>query len=629
MFKRYRNFLIIILSDIFLICLSLYLSFMFRYDSFANIHDKTILYWLVPCAVIFKIMFFYYFDLYQGMWRYTSTKDLLNIFKACFMSTMALILFVLFKTKFRFISRTVFVADFFMTMVFVSSVRISVRFLFHYFGEGKSLKEILRQIFSSQENIKKNKRAIIIGAGDCGEKIYREIRDNLSIKYDVIGFLDDNPAKTGRKIHGLTVFGSSYEIKKYVDKASVEEIIIAIPSAKSSHIRKIVDLCKQTKADYKIVPGMGELINGRVSVDSIRNVEYRDLLGREPVKLDRDMIGRFLNGKIVLVTGAAGSIGSGLCRQILNHSPEKIILFERAESPLYEIDLELKRLYPDIKIIPFLGDIQKKSDLEILFSLYRPQIVFHAAAYKHVPMLEKYPSKAVNNNILGTKNIVETSVSYNCEKFIFVSTDKAVNPANIMGASKRVCEMIVQNKNRSNNSGTSFITVRFGNVIGSVGSVIPLFKNQIRQGGPVTVTHPEVIRYFMLIPEACQLILQAAGMGKGGEIFVLDMGEPVKIDEMARDLIRFSGFEPDKDIKIEYVGLRPGEKLYEELLTEGEDVIPTAHKKIMVLGSRECVLETIEEQIKELEISARYYKDEKIKELLKKLVPEYVSASNT
>ncbi|MDY0361703.1 MAG: nucleoside-diphosphate sugar epimerase/dehydratase [Desulforegulaceae bacterium] len=623
MSKLYRNFYLIIFSDLLLFSFSLIGAFRIRYDYGLSENIVHYIYWILPASILIKFIVFYFFDLYKGMWRYTSTKDLVNILKASTASTLFLIVLVLLKTRFTGISRSVFFIDWCLTVIFISGSRLSIRFLFIFLDE-KGPYNFFSQFFTKKNKKRKLKRTLIIGAGDCGEKIYREIRDNSNLDYKVIGFLDDSPLKQGRKIHGLSVLGTIEEVKKFVDNAGVEEIIITIPSASASQIRRIVDLCKKTDAGYKIVPGFGELINGNVSVNSIRNVEYRDLLGRKPVKLDDKSIGGYLTGKVVLVTGAAGSIGSGLCQQILEYSPKELILFDRAESPLYEIELELKKLFPFIRIVSVLGDIQEKDDLNKVFSIRKPEIVFHAAAYKHVPMLENYPWKAVKNNIEGTTNLVDTAVEFGCEKFVFVSTDKAVNPTNIMGASKRVCEIIIQNKNRKTQSKIKFITVRFGNVIGSAGSVIPLFKKQISYGGPVTVTHPEIIRYFMLIPEACQLILQAGAMGNGGEIFVLDMGEPVKIDEMARDLIRFSGFEPDVDIKIEYVGLRPGEKLYEELLTDGEDVMPTEHNKIMVLKSRECDFADISSKIDQLKKYADIKKDQEIRNTFKKIVPEYM-----
>jgi len=408
-----------------------------------------------------------------------------------------------------------------------------------------------------------------------------------------------------------------------VESEDAQEVIIAIPSASAKRMREIVALCKNTEISFKTVPNMAEIIDGKISISSIRNVEYRDLLGRKPVELDKGQIEASIYGKTVFVTGAAGSIGSGLCQQICRYFPEKIILFERAESPLFDLDLDLKKSFKNVQIIPILGDIQNMRELLKNFELFNPDVVFHAAAYKHVPMLEHFPWKAVENNILGTKNLVEIADRFECEKFVFVSTDKAVNPCNIMGASKRVAEMIVQNQNVIEKSKTNFITVRFGNVIGSVGSVVPLFKKQIRDGGPLTVTHPEMIRFFMLIPEACQLILQAGAMGNGGEIFILEMGNPVNIDKMARDLIKLSGFEPDVDIKIIYTGLRPGEKLYEELMTDLENVAPTHHEKILVLNSNKIDIELLNGKLNELTADADSRNSQNIRNTLQKIVPEY------
>jgi FlaA1/EpsC-like NDP-sugar epimerase len=368
---------------------------------------------------------------------------------------------------------------------------------------------------------------------------------------------------------------------------------------------------------------MSELINGKVTVNAIREVAYRDLLGREIIRLEEKKIGAHLKGQIVLVTGAGGSIGSELCRQICRFEPEKIILFERAESPLYTIELELKQSFKNVKVGSILADIIDINQLEKAFEANRPHVVFHAAAYKHVPMLELQPWRAIDNNVLGTKNLIEVSAKSEVSSFVFVSTDKAVRPANIMGASKRLSEMLVQGQNGCGMSDTKFMIVRFGNIVGSVGSVVPLFKKQIQKGGPVTVTHPEVTRFFMTIPEACQLILQAGAMGNGGEIFILDMGTSIKIDDMARDLIRLFGFEPDMDIKVEYIGLRPGEKLYEELITEGENIVPTRHEKIMVLKGIECDLQLLNGMVDKLARLAGEQMGDQIKSKLKEIVPEY------
>ncbi len=619
-----RNLIVIMVVDIVLVLFSLYLSYQVRFDF--NIPsvmwDKFL--WIIPSLIIIKIGAFIFFDLYRGMWRYTSLNDIINIIKASIVSFIVLVGWVYFKTEFVSIPRSVFLIDLALTLIFITALRAAARISFERLHEFANLKEFFSSFIQSfKKNPVSAKKLLILGAGDCGEKIYREIRDNSSIKYKVVGFLDDDPAKIGRKLHGILVIDEIKNLKSVVNEYGVEQIIISIPSAKASRMRAIVNSCKKSGAELKTVPSMGELINGKVTVNAIRKVEYRDLLGRKAVHLDDKKIGEYLGGKIVFVTGAGGSIGRGLCHQILRYFPEKIILFERAESPLYEIDLDLKQAFPDIEVISLLGDIQSYKELEKGFEEFTPDIIFHAAAYKHVPMLELYPWKAVENNIQGTYNLVDLADRFKCERFVFVSTDKAVNPTNMMGASKRVSEMIVQSKNIFENSKTNFITVRFGNVIGSVGSVIPLFKKQIKKGGPVTVTHRDIMRFFMLIPEACQLILQAGAMGKGGEIFVLEMGDPVKIDDMARDLIRFSGFEPDIDIKVEYTGLRPGEKLYEELMTDEENIIPTDHNKIMVLNAQKCNMDIKNGDIQTLKDIAKNRDKDKIIEQFKKIVPEY------
>jgi FlaA1/EpsC-like NDP-sugar epimerase len=414
------------------------------------------------------------------------------------------------------------------------------------------------------------------------------------------------------------------DLKSVAAKLNAQEILIAIPSATAGQMREIVGKCEQSGLKFKTLPGIGELIDGKVSVNAIRDVSYKDLLRRDLVHLEEDRIGAYIENKQILVTGAGGSIGSELCRQICRFKPESIILFDQAESPLYNIDLELRRKFPYVTIIPVLGDIRNRSRLEYTFSQFKPRIVFHAAAYKHVPMLELQPWEAILNNVLGTQNIVSFARAYAVEGFVLVSTDKAVRPANIMGATKRIAELMVLGQNSEKQTKSRFIAVRFGNVVGSVGSVVPLFKTQIERGGPVTVTHPEVTRYFMTISEASQLILQAGAMGKGGEIFILEMGTAVKIADMAKDLIRLSGFEADKDIKIEFIGLRPGEKLYEELITEGEDIVPTEHKKIMILAREINAQDQLNEDIEHIIELAKTQNGEKIREMLKKIVPEYI-----
>jgi len=515
--------------------------------------------------------------------------------------------------------------DWCFTILLISGHRLCIRLYFEKVtGDKVSIYLSIRDVFALFfKKITEKKRLLIIGAGDGGEKIYREIQNNTKLQYTVIGFLDDDLTKVGKTIHGISVLGQIKDIKRIAKKVNANEALIAIPSATSEQMREILAYCRESGLKFKTIPGIGELINGKVTVNAIREVDYRDLIGREVIRLDEAQIGSYLKDQCVMVTGAGGSIGSELCRQICRFKPQRIVMVERAESPLYEINHELKQDFGDIKTIPVLVDIRDKDQLEKAFMTNQPQTVFHAAAYKHVPMLEIQPWKAVDNNIQGTANLIEITNKFNVERFVFVSTDKAVRPANVMGASKRIAEMLIQSQNGCGLSHTKFMTVRFGNVVGSVGSVIPLFKRQIKKGGPVTVTHPEVTRFFMTIPEACQLILQAGAMGKGGEIFLLDMGTSIKIDDMARDLIRFSGFEPDVDIKIEYIGLRPGEKLYEELIIEGEDVVPTSHEKIMVLKGIDCNLQILNGNIHNLIQIAKDQQIETIKNKLKEIVPEY------
>ncbi|MBW2590008.1 MAG: polysaccharide biosynthesis protein, partial [Deltaproteobacteria bacterium] len=565
----------------------------------------------------------------RGMWRYTSIADLLNIIKATIVSTLLILAFILFQYRFIGYSRSIFLIDWFLTILFISGFRLCVRLFFEQFSKDQPSPSDFISIFRIRSKRKKGrKNLIIIGAGNCGEKIYREIHDNSALKYKIVGFLDDSRSKIGRTIHGVPVLGRIDNIIILTKKVKADEVLIAIPSARGEQMRRIVELCKTSGIAFKTIPGYGELIDGKVTVNAIREVAYRDLLGREMVKLDEKQIGAYLKGENVLVTGAGGSIGSELCRQICRFKPGAILLFDRAESPLYEIELELKKNFVDVNVVPILADIQNKLQIEKVFNKYEPQTVFHAAAYKHVPMLELQPWKALENNIQGTANLVEIASKFKIERFVFVSTDKAVRPTNVMGASKRVAEMFVNCQNKNGLSKERFIIVRFGNVVGSVGSVVPLFKKQIEKGGPVTVTHPDVTRYFMTIPEASQLILQAGAMGNGGEIYLLDMGTTIKISDMARDLIRLSGFEPDVDIKIEYIGLRPGEKLYEELITEGENIVPTSHEKIMVLKGMECNLHVLNGQIDELAILAANQDEKTIKAKLKEIVPEYSPASN-
>jgi FlaA1/EpsC-like NDP-sugar epimerase len=558
------------------------------------------------------------------MWRYTSIDDLLNIIKASGISSLLVVTLVAFTHGLAGFARAAFVIDWGLTVFLIAGYRVGIR-LYFWLGPKDRLSSFR---FLTLFKLKKGERSgakklLILGAGDCGEKIYREIQDNASLRYEVVGFLDDDLAKVGKLLHGVPILGTTSELKSFARRIGAEETLIAIPSATSAQMRALLARCEESGLPSKTVPGMGELIDGKVSVKAIRDVDYRDLLGREVIRLDEDRIAAYLEKARVLVTGAGGSIGSELCRQICRFNPSCLILYDRAESPLYEIDLELRTDYPEARVVAILGDIRDPSQLSRTLSDYQPQVVFHAAAYKHVPMMELQPWKAVRNNILGTRHVMDLSREHGVERFVLVSTDKAVRSVNVMGASKRVAELLVQNQNGCELARTKFITVRFGNVVGSVGSVVPLFKKQIERGGPVTVTHPEVTRYFMTIPEACQLILQAGAMGEGGEIFILDMGIPVRIVDMARDLIRLSGFEPDVDIKIEFVGLRPGEKLFEELITSGEGIVPTSHEKILVLRGKPCDQDRLNAVIDELTKLALEQDGAGIRAKLQEIVEDY------
>lgn len=618
----YINQVIIILADALLISASWYFAFVLRFNFEIPPASMEMAIRFLPVVLVTKIIAFYFFNVYQGMWRYISVTDLLNILKGAFAGFLVIVFLLLFSHSFSGFARSIFIIDLVLTVLFVSGFRICLRLYFEVMAGEQGARSLYARLMRRRKN-SENINLLIVGAGGSGEKILREIRDNDRLKYQVVGFIDDDFVKQQKMIHGIPVVGRIDELSVVADKMKVKEILIAVPSATSEQMRAIVAHCKKTGLVFKTLPAMGELIDGKITVKAIRDVAYRDLLGREVVRLEEALIEKYIEQKQVLVTGAGGSIGSELCRQICRFKPKTLILFDQAESPLYEIDLELRRSYPYIEIVPVLGDIRDMSRLENLFRKLHPRIVFHAAAYKHVPMLEIQPWEALLNNISGTRNLIEVAKQFAVERFVMVSTDKAVRPTNIMGATKRIAELLVQGQNCDDRGNTIFITVRFGNVVGSVGSVVPLFKRQIAQGGPVTITHPEVTRYFMTIPEAGQLILQAGAMGRGGEIFILEMGTAVKIGDMARDLIRLSGFEPDQDIKIEYIGLRPGEKLYEELITEGENVVTTDHKKIMVLSGRICDQDRLNMDIDLLIKAAKDQDENTIRTMIKQILPEY------
>ncbi len=627
MFRQLKNlhFYVIATVDIALFAFALFGAYTIRFDFKFGIDETSQMLRIMPFIISFKFIMFYIFGMYQGMWRYTSLKDIFNLAKTVILSSLIISAFILLYYRFEGFSRGVFVLDSLLTLVFTGGIRIFIRMIYKRNFWGRA-----NQTASKLSSFREKKRIVLVGAGDAGEKAFREIADNPNIAYKVVAFVDDDPSKQGRSIHGTPVAGKNDELPKLVDKFDVQEIIIAIPSATGAKMRNIIDICKKTGVPFKTLPGLGELIDGKVTVKALRDVNYADLLGRKPVVLNTNIISDYLHQKTVLVTGPGGSIGSELCRQIVKYNPAQIILFDSSEPNLYAIQMELEHQVRYLKYVPVLGAVQKSDLARRVFDRYRPDVVFHAAAYKHVPMLENNPWQAVWNNVRGTQNIMSLSVEYGVDRFILVSTDKAVKPTNVMGASKRCCERMMY---CYIGDKTRIMAVRFGNVVGSAGSVVPLFRRQIELGGPVTVTHPEMKRYFMTIPEASQLILQAGALGRGGELFILEMGTPVNIADMARDLIRLSGKEPGRDIEIVFDKIRPGEKLYEELLTKGEGIVPTSHEKIMVIEPNGCFdgfdgqagyRKWLEDKFEALFVSADNYNASEIKAKLREIVPEYM-----
>lgn len=465
-------------------------------------------------------------------------------------------------------------------------------------------------------------RVMVIGAGSAGALILKEMKNNKDMNYKPVAVIDDNPFKRGTTISGVKVYGDRYSIKQAVKEMQVETIIIAIPTLDNDDKKEIIEICKSTGCKLKLVPGVYELINDKYLLSKVRDVDVEDLLGREPIKLDMEGISDYLENRVVLVTGGGGSIGSELCRQISRFNPKQLIILDAYENNAYDLQNELLYRYPNLNLEVLIASIRDKKRLESIFSIYNPEVVFHAAAHKHVPLMENSPSEAIKNNVFGTLNLSECADKYKVKRFVMISTDKAVNPTNIMGASKRMCEMIVQAMDKV--SETEFVAVRFGNVLGSNGSVIPLFKKQIANGGPVTLTHREITRFFMTIPEASQLVLQAGAFAKGGEIFVLDMGKPVKIYDLACDLIKLSGLEPEKDIEIKITGLRPGEKLYEELLMDEEGLGKTGHNKIFVGRPMVDNIEELKKKLDELRVVIERYKKEEIFYKVEEIVPTYM-----
>ncbi len=594
-----------ILSIIFSSIFALMLRFELSYSSI-DAPFKDALWSYLPINIAVTLVLFYMFRLYSSLWTFASVTELENVVSACACSAVAHFIGILISPwnlprSFYFIYLFVLTACTCMTRFAYRALRLQ-RKRFRMRGTGTNV--------------------MIIGAGDAANMIIREINSSEHLNQTIKCVIDDDKTKTGSYIQGVRVVGTRDDIAKNVAAYKIDEIIIAIPSASRTLIKEITNSCKDTNCSLKILPGIDDLVGGRASLSQLRNVEVEDLLGREPVKVDLDQIVGYTDGKVVLVTGGGGSIGSELCRQLASHRVRQLIILDIYENNAYDIQQELIRKYPDLDLVVLIASVRNTKRINMIFDKYRPDIVFHAAAHKHVPLMENSPNEALKNNVFGTYKTVKAADRVGVEKFILISTDKAVNPTNIMGASKRICEMIIQSYNKR--SKTEFVAVRFGNVLGSNGSVIPLFKKQIAKGGPVTVTHPDIIRYFMTIPEAVSLVLQAGAYAKGGEIFVLDMGEPVKILDLAVNLIRLSGFVPDKDIKIEFTGLRPGEKLYEELLMDEEGLKDTANKMIHIGKPIEMDDEAFLKRLDDLYYTIIDEPDSgEVKKIVKELVPTY------
>jgi len=608
------NFYIVFLVDLTLFCLALLLAYLVRFEFVLTKSHLSQIQYLLPMVLGVKAGCFVFMQLYKGMFRYVGMADLWRLVKAVGLSTLILIMIMIMVNRFHGFSRAVFFIDGALTLLFTGGFRLVIRYIYsQYMGRDGAGQGV--SFFQSEAD---RVPVLIYGAGNAGEKLFREIAENRRLNYRVVGFGDDDPHKWRRSIHGVPVLGGKQDLNRFKGKYKIQEVLIAMPTATGRQLREVVEACKACGLVFKTLPGMGELVDGRVKVQTLREVRYRDLLRRKPVDLDIEKIAGYLNEKVVLVTGAGGSIGSELCRQIIQFHPRQLVLLDASERGLYSIQMELKHRAGYQRYTPVLGLIQDEDLIDQVMKRYAPHVVFHAAAYKHVPMLERNPWQAVSNNIRGSQVLLDKAMEYHVGHFVLVSTDKAVRPTNVMGASKRVCELLLQCHART--CDTRMMAVRFGNVVGSSGSVIPFFQEQIQRGGPVTVTHPD------------RLILQAGALGKGGETFILEMGESIKIADMARDLIRLSGKEPDEDIEIRFTGLRQGEKLYEELITEGEGIVTTEHEKIMVLqlngqwnghGSQEAYKAVLLNQVYDLYTAAALHDIGGIREKMTAIVPEF------
>ena len=596
------------LTDTFLLNACVYLSLIMRFDvGIVSIEPQYISNYVenVLPYTIMSLLIFWLFRLYHSLWQYASIAEVYRIAEACII--VELVHFLSNKIMGNMLPRSCY----FNAAIYLIIAICASRFMYR----------MIRTVLNKYRNIKTSNNVMIIGAGEATNVIMREIQNSSYLANSNIAFIiDDDRRKVCKYIRGVKVIGTRDKIKEAAKLYDIDEIIFAIPSASNEVKRDILNICKETDCTLKILPGVYQMVDGEINVNSIRNVDVLDLLGRDPIEVDIESIMGYVKDKVIMVTGGGGSIGSELCRQLVSHKPKQLIIFDIYENNAYDIQQELKINYPDANVVTLIGSIRNVSRLESVFAQYKPDIVYHAAAHKHVPLMEVSPDEAVKNNVVGTWNVARMADKYGVKKFVMISTDKAVNPTNVMGATKRICEMIVQTYNEI--SKTDFVAVRFGNVLGSNGSVIPLFKRQIEAGGPVTVTDPNIIRYFMTIPEAVSLVLQAGAYAKGGEIFILDMGEPVKIDDLAKNLIRLSGYTLGVNMEIKYTGLRPGEKLYEELLMKEEGLQETDNKLIHIGKPIEFDKENFFDNLEKLKEEA-YSETGNIRESLKKVVDTY------
>lgn len=596
------------LTDTFLLNACVYLSLIMRFDvGIVSIEPQYISNYVenVLPYTIMSLLIFWLFRLYHSLWQYASIAEVYRIAEACII--VELVHFLSNKIMGNMLPRSCY----FNAAIYLIIAICASRFMYR----------MIRTVLNKYRNIKTSNNVMIIGAGEATNVIMREIQNSSYLaNSNIVCIIDDDRRKVGKYIRGVKVIGTRDKIKEAAKLYDIDEIIFAIPSASNEVKRDILNICKETDCTLKILPGVYQMVDGEINVNSIRNVDVLDLLGRDPIEVDIESIMGYVKDKVIMVTGGGGSIGSELCRQLVSHKPKQLIIFDIYENNAYDIQQELKINYPDANVVTLIGSIRNVSRLESVFAQYKPDIVYHAAAHKHVPLMEVSPDEAVKNNVVGTWNVARMADKYGVKKFVMISTDKAVNPTNVMGATKRICEMIVQTYNEI--SKTDFVAVRFGNVLGSNGSVIPLFKRQIEAGGPVTVTDPNIIRYFMTIPEAVSLVLQAGAYAKGGEIFILDMGEPVKIDDLAKNLIRLSGYTLGVNMEIKYTGLRPGEKLYEELLMKEEGLQETDNKLIHIGKPIEFDKENFFDNLEKLKEEA-YSETGNIRESLKKVVDTY------